>query len=420
MNINTQLLDNGLTIASDQMEGIETVSLVVLVKTGSCNETKANNGITHFLEHMAFKGTSSRSALAIASDFDLIGGHFNAYTSREKTVYYIKTLKKDFEFGVNIIADILQDSLFSEDEITREKDVVLQEIAQTNDAPDDIIFDLYHECAYPDQAFGRSILGTKEIIQNITRDQITAYVDQNYYAENMIISAAGNISHDYFAEVIGSKFNNLPKAGNKFNEDAAYIGGEVRVERNLEQVHIVLGFESGSCLHADYYSEQILSLIAGGGMSSRLFQEIREKRGLAYSVSAYSSNYVSGGMFNVYAATSNQKANECLDVITEQLFMLINTLTDEEISRAKSQICASIFMSLENSVSRAEKLSSNLSTYNRYIYSKEIMQKINEITKDDLIKVATRLFTHKPTPTFAVIGKLDNLYLYQDIKAKFK
>ncbi|MDF3047724.1 MAG: processing peptidase [Candidatus Midichloriaceae bacterium] len=420
MRVTHQKLANGMTIATDEMREIETVSIVVQVQTGSANETPANQGLSHFLEHMAFKGTKSRSALEIAQIFDEIGGYFNAYTSREKTVYYAKVLKGDVLVAADILSDILQNSLFDEKEIERERHVILQEIAQTVDAPDDLIFDLFQEHAYPNQAFGRSILGTTELIKSVNRGQIIKYVDDNYFSANVIISAAGNISHQEFLKIAEEKFNRLPVSGNKYLEDIVYKGGEVRVERDLEQIHLVLGFESVPYTDPTYFDFQVLAIITGGGMSSKLFQEIREKRGLAYSVSAFCNNYSESGTFNFYVATSSDKVNECVDVIASEVHNLTTSITEEEIQRAKSQVRAGLLMSQESSMARAEKLSGNLGAYGRYLFVDEIMDKINKVDKSSLIAVAQKLFTQNSTPTLATIGKLDTIYKYDDIKLKFK
>ncbi len=420
MKISHQKLANGIIVATDEMKDIETVSVVIQVKTGSCNELPHNQGISHFLEHMAFKGTKTRSALKIAEEFDQIGGYFNAYTSREKTVYYAKVLESDVGVAVDILADILQNSLFEDSEIARERDVILQEIAQTNDTPDDLIFDLFQEAAYPDQAFGRSILGTPEIVKNINRSQIMEYVGNNYFTDNIIISAAGKITHEAFLKIAEDKFASFATSGKKHIENVSYKGGDIRVERDLEQIHMVLGFDSVPYTDPTYYDSQVLALIAGGGMSSRLFQEIREKRGLAYSISAFCNNYSEGGTFNVYVATSSDKINECISVISSEMRKAMDSITEDEIQRARSQVRAGLLMSQESSISRAEKLSGNLGAYGRYIYIEEIMEKINNADKAQLKNVMTKFFDTNNKPTLATIGKLDKLYAYEDVKLKFE
>ncbi len=400
-------LHNGLTVATDSMLHMQTVALVVQVNTGSNNEIEKKQGISHFLEHMAFKGTKNRSYSQIAQEFDAIGGYFNAYTSREKTVYYIKVLKEDLELGADILSDILQNSLFLEYEVQKEKDVILQEIAQTNDAPDDIIFDVFHETAYPNQSFGRSILGTVERVNSFSRSDIVGYVNENYFNGNIIISAAGKIEHVELLDIVSKKFSSFNSVGAKYEEDAKYIGGVSHIQRDLEQVHFILGFESVPYLHDDFYAYQILSLIAGGGMSSRLFQEIRENLGLAYSVSAYNNSYVSTGMFNMYAATSPESAELCASVMMQELSKLATYISDGELMRAKSQIRAGLMMSYESVAQRAERIASQLLSYNRVIPIDEILSSISSVTTEKLQMVAGSLCKKVNFSTFSSIGSVE-------------
>lgn len=405
-------------VASDEMHGVETVAISIRVQTGSVNEKPEDQGISHFLEHMAFKGTKTRSALDIASEFDAIGGNFNAYTSHESTVYYAKTLRENMDVSMSILSDILQNSLYDAEEINREKEVILQELAMTIDTPDDIIFDMFQEAAYPKQSFGRSILGTVDTVKNASRDQILKYVHNNHYNQNIIISAAGKISHPELLDLVSKYFHGFKSKGAKHIEAVEYKGGDIRVERDLEQNHVIIGFQSVPFTHPDYYAHQVLSLIAGGGMSSRLFQEIREKRGLAYSVGAAASNYSKTGTFSVYAGTSMEKSNECIDVAIDELLKLSYDITSDEIERAKSQVRASLLMGQEGSVPRVQKLSGNLSAFGRYIYTEETIQKINEVDKTTLERCAKELFSVNNTPTLASIGKIDKLYKYEDVKNK--
>jgi predicted Zn-dependent peptidase len=409
-NVVYQTLDSGMIAATDNMPQVRTVALVVQVNTGSNNETVENHGISHFLEHMAFKGTSTRSAIQIAQEFDAIGGYFNAYTSREKTVYYAKVLREDLHIAAGILGDILQHSIFADEEIAKEKDVILQEIAQTNDAPDDIVFDTFHETAYPDQSFGRSILGTQEKVEAIDRAKIVRYVKDNYFASNIVVSAAGLIEQHELVSIIHEHFSGFPSHGNKYQEDVHYTGGGIAMERDLEQVHMVLGFNGISYLDPEFYTYQVLGLIAGGGMSSRLFQEIRENLGLAYSVSAYNSSYASCGMFNLYAATSPQKANQCMEVMLVQLKNLITDITDHEIKRSKSQVRANLIMSQESVVQRAEKLASQITSFGRYIPIEETIEKVNMIDSNALYNAARHVISGERKPTIATIGKVKGTY----------
>jgi predicted Zn-dependent peptidase len=419
MSININTLANDLCFATDQIPTIETVSFAVLVKTGSRDETIANNGISHFLEHMAFKGTKNRTALQIAEEFDMIGGYFNAYTSREKTVYYAQVLKEDVEVAIDIISDILQYSLFDQEEIDREKGVILQEIAQNNDTPDSLIFDLFYETAFSDQAFGRSILGQVDFIKSVNQTDIVSYVEQNYSYKNIYITAAGNLNHQEIQNICQDKFVRFSNNTIRPNAKAEYKGGEIRIEKDLEQVHLILGFPGISYLDdTEYYIIQILSIILGGGMSSRLFQEIREKRGLAYSISSFASSYYDTGIFAIYSGTSDENVNELIDVVGEEIYKICQDIHDDEIKRAKAQVRASLLMSQESSVYRSEKLAANLANFGRYITISEIMQHINSIEKKHLIDFAKKLFSKNQIPTIASIGKVVNLYSYKDIKDK--
>ena len=413
-------LQNGITVATDIMNGIETVAISVLIKTGSRNETKATNGMSHFIEHMAFKGTKTRTALQIAKEFDMIGGYFNAYTSREKTVFYAKVLKDDLETAVNILADITQNSIFEESEIEKERDVIIQEIAQTEDTPDDLIFDYFQETAYKDQAFGRSILGTVDNIKSFSKNDLLKFTNQNYSYQNIIVSAAGNFERSKFVKFIESKFLTFSDNTIMPIEKAHYTGGDIRISKDLEQVHIVMGFKGVSYLDEDFFKQQIFTIIAGGGMSSRLFQEIREKRGLAYSISSFSSAYNDSGIVGVYSGTTEDKLNELIDVTFNELFELTQNIFEEEIDRAKAQVKASILMSQESSVSRSEKLAGNVSSFGRYITVDEIIKKINLVNRQDLMDFGKNIFKKESLPTIASIGKIDKLYRYDDIVAKLK
>lgn len=420
MTINKKKFPNGLIFASDSMSNIETLSIIVMVKAGSKNETAVNNGIAHFLEHMAFKGTKSRSALDIAKQFDDIGGNLNAYTSREKTAYYAKILKGDVEVALDILADITQNSIFALEEIEKEREVILQEIAQTVDTPDDILFERFQEIAFPNQAFGRSILGTIDNVKNFTRNQLISYVNDNYFAPNIIVSVAGNLHHKSVADIVEKKFAGFNLQGNQYEEEITYKGGEISIPRSLEQIQIVLAFKGVSLRDPDYFTQQVLAVILGGSSSSRLFQEIREKRGLAYFISAYSNSYLDDGIFGIYGGVSVDNANEYLDVVIEETLKLTIDLTEEEIQRAKVQLQAGILMSYESSTSRAEKLANNLADFGKYITIEQVIQDIKKVDKTALIRFAKKLFSQKSLPTLASIGKIDKLYKYEQVIQKLK
>lgn len=400
---------NGLKIACEKMKDVETVSIGVFVGTGSRNEDVSNNGISHFLEHMAFKGTKTRNAKEIAEQFENIGGRINAYTSREKTVYYVKVLKKDAEFAVEFLADILQNSTFDKTELERERGVILQEIAMTNDTPDDIVFDYFQEAAYPNQAIGRSILGPVDNVKKFDRQNFLSYISSQYNYGNMALVAAGNISEKDLFKWGEKYFDNLGKKKLKKPEKANYQGGKFLKEKKLEQINLVMGFKGVSYLDKNYYKAQILASILGGGMSSRLFQEVREKRGLAYSVYAFNFSHQDSGIFGIYSATAPDKVAEFLKATKGEIEKIATKITDAELKRAKKQFEAGILMAKESSSSRMQKLGSNILSHGKVIARDEILRKINKVTKKDVTEIAENFFSEKNGGTFAAIGEVSGL-----------
>lgn len=397
-------LKNGLRVAADEMKDVETVSVGVFVNTGSRNETTEINGISHFLEHMAFKGTKKRSAKKIAEEFEGIGGRINAYTSKEKTVYYAKVLKKHAEFAVEFLADILQNSTFDKVELEKERGVILQEIAMTNDTPDDIIFDYFQETAFPKQALGRSILGPESNIKKFNRDHFTKYISSQYNYQNMAVVAAGNIKQSDLEKWSQKYFTNLGSNEIKAVEDAKYKGGDFRKEKKLEQINLVFGFNGLSYLDEDYYTSQILSTILGGGMSSRLFQEVRENRGLAYSIYAFNYANSDSGIFGIYAGTTPEKTNELLDATCGEIKKICTKISNDEMKRVITQFEAGLLMAKESTSSRMQRLGGEILAHNRLISDKEVLKKVSSVTKKDVMNLAEKIFSSKPT--FAAIGKV--------------
>lgn len=294
MSIRSTTLNNGLRVVSDEMSNVETVTVGAWVDVGSRFETADENGLSHMLEHMAFKGTKRRTALDIAEEIENVGGYLNAYTSREHTTYYARLLKEDLELGVDMLGDILQHSTFIADELERERGVIIQEIGQAEDTPDDIVFDLMQSAAYPDQPMGRPILGTTELVNAYSRSDLMHYMSNHYKASTMAVVAAGNLDHDKFVNMVETHFSSLELKRDEAKIKTIYHGGETRIERDLEQVNLLFGFDGIQFDDPDYYTSQIMSMIFGGGMSSRLFQEVREKRGLVYSIYSYMGSYVDG------------------------------------------------------------------------------------------------------------------------------
>ncbi|AQS90177.1 M16 family metallopeptidase [Gluconobacter albidus] len=409
-------LDNGLTIITERMDRVETVSFGAYVSIGTRDETAANNGVSHFLEHMAFKGTERRSAAQIAEDIENVGGYINAYTARETTAYYVKLLKNDLALGVDIIGDILTHSTFLDAEIERERGVILQEIGQANDTPDDIIFDQFQERAFPEQPMGRPTLGSEELVSTMTRDTLMSYMREHYTTHNITIAAAGNLHHQDVVDLVKEHFRDLPSHQTPRPRGAAYEGGELRTTRELDQAHLVMGFPSVSYMHPDHYAVMILSTLLGGGMSSRLFQEIRERRGLVYSVYSFASPFSDSGLFGLYAGTGEEQAAELVPVMIDELKRLQDGLSEAELSRARAQLKSSLLMSLESTGSRCEQLARQIQVHNRPIPTAETVGKIDAVTEDDILRVARTIFSG--TPTFTAIGPVGNMPSLEDITAR--
>jgi predicted Zn-dependent peptidase len=411
-------LPNGLRVATDTIPGSQTVSLGIWTNCGARNEKAPVNGVAHLLEHMLFKGTPRRSAKAIAEEMEAVGGQMNAYTSRENTAYYARVLKEHAGLALDILADILQFSLFDEAELMRERQVVVQEIGQTMDTPDDIVFDYFQETAFPGQPLGRPILGTRETVEAMTQDNLRAYIREQYAAERLVVVAAGGVEHDWLVEQAARLFHALPKNAVPGMAPAAYRGGDFRKSSELEQVHLVLGFDGIGFHDPDYYAAQVLSTALGGGMSSRLFQEIREKRGLVYSIQSFAADYKDGGLFGVYAGTGAERLNELVPVLCEELAKSTLGFEEAEIMRARAQIKSSLLLGLESSFNRAETLALSLLMYDRPIPIEETMARIDAVDNEALIRTARRVTTSEPTVT--AMGALETLDTYERINDRLK
>ncbi len=401
-SIRVTRLPSGLTVVTERMDRVETVSLGAYVATGTRHETEAENGVSHFLEHMAFKGTERHSASAIAEEIEAVGGHINAYTAREQTAFYVKVLKEDTALGADIIGDILSHSTFDPDELERERGVILQEIGQANDTPDDIVFDHFQETAYPTQPMGRPVLGTEEGIRGMPRDMLMGYMKRHYTMGNTVIAAAGNLDHDRFLDIVGVHFADLPTLLPSAAVPAEYRGGEFREARDLDQVHIVLGFPSVAYDDPDYNATMLLSTLLGGGMSSRLFQEVREKRGLVYSIYSFAAPAMDGGLFGIYAGTGESEAAELVPVTLDELQKVQRDVNEAELGRARAQVKASLLMSLESTGSRCEQLARQMQVFGRVIPTAETVAKINAVTIADVQRAAARVF--RAMPTLAAMG----------------
>ncbi len=416
MGIRLTRLDSGLTVVTDAMPSVESASVGLWVGVGTRHENVAENGLAHLIEHMVFKGTRRRDAAAIAREIEDVGGHMNAYTSREQTAYYAKVLADDLPVAVDLIADILQDSVFDPAELDRERSVIVQEIGQVADTPDDIIFDHFQEAAYPNQGLGRPVLGRSEIVQSMQRDALVGYLDTNYGPGVSILSAAGKVDHDAIVALAAERFDHLPGRAVATTDRANYVGGDVRVERDLEQLHVILGFKGVSFDDPDFHAMQVFSTLYGGGMSSRLFQEVREKRGLAYSVYSFASSYLDDGMLSVYAGTGPDEIDEVMPVVVEQLHAVADRLEEGELARARTQLKASLLMSRESTGTRCEQLANHMLVYGKPPVIPDIVAKVEAVDEAAIRRVVKRLL--EAPPTLAAIGPTGALESYDSVKAR--
>jgi predicted Zn-dependent peptidase len=419
VTVRTTTLPNGMTVLTDDMPHLESASLGIWVKAGSRSETEAEHGISHMLEHMAFKGTETRDSLAIASAIENVGGDLNAATSVEHTGYFARVLKEDVALAADILSDILQNSRFEQHELDREQQVIVQEIGAARDNPDDHVFDLFQQAAFPDQAIGRTILGTVESVNSFSPDSIRAYMDRNYVGDHMVLCAAGNVDHDALVDIANNRFHDLRPTGAPPPTRAAYLGGEQRLVSDHEQAHIVLGLEGRAYNSDGFYAVQILASILGGGMSSRLFQEVREKRGLCYSVYAFHWAFADSGIFGVAASTGEQEVGELLPVVLDELRKATETITEDEVLRVRNQIRAGLLMSLESPSSRAGQLARQQILWGRTIPLQETVDRINRIGADRVKQVARQILDAGKV-SLAGIGPVDKLPDHRDIAAQLK
>jgi len=392
VSIETHTLPNGVRVVVEPMEGLKSASVGIWIDAGGRHERAEQNGVAHFLEHMAFKGTQTRSALQIAEEIEDVGGYINAYTSREMTAYYVRILEDDVALAMDVLADILLNPVFDTREIEVERGVILQEIGQALDTPDDIIFDWLQEESYPDQPLGRTILGDSDRVKRFGKSDLSDFVAEHYRPDQMILSAAGGVDPDQILRLAERYFGHLvARAGGAAAETARFAGGERRVVKALEQAHIALAFEGPSYTDPDIYAAQIHSIALGGGMSSRLFQELRENRGLCYTIFAQAGAYADTGMTTIYAGTSAEELGALAEVTIDEMRRAADDMSDAEVARARAQMKAGMLMGLESPSNRAERMARMLSIWGRVPSIEETVERIEAVSTADVRAMAARM-----------------------------
>jgi len=418
MTILTTALPNGLRIVTDKLAGAESIALGVWVGVGTRHEDMAQNGVAHMLEHMLFKGTSKRTAKDISEVIEDAGGHMNAYTGRETTAYYVHVLEDHTDLALDVLSDMLQNSIFPEDELERERAVILQEIHMYEDTPDDVVFERAQMAAYPNQTLGASGLGTIEIVQNLQQIDLKNYIKSRYTADKIVISAAGAVDHESFVKRVSDLFGSIPasKISPSWITPARYAPSPSLVEKETEQAHVVVGFQGISNSDLRYSAMRVLASVLGGGTSSRLWQEVREKRGLVYSIQTFRESYADSGQFGIYAGASPNNLRELVPIIFDEVVKIQTGISDIELTRAKTQIISGARMGREKVMSRVDQQGRHMLSYETPFDMAEMSKSVNAVTQDNIIQLAQSVFS---TPLLlSAVGPLETLMSYDDMKKK--
>jgi predicted Zn-dependent peptidase len=403
MSVEVTTLKSGINVVTDTMPHLETASLGVWIASGSRDERPNEHGISHLLEHMAFKGTRRRSARQIAEEIEAVGGDLNAATSAETTAYYARVLKADVPLALDVLADILSNPNFDRDELTREQSVIVQEIGAVADTPDDLIFEYLNAIAFPDQPLGRSILGTAKTVRSFRDGTLRDYLGRHYRAPDIVVAAAGAIDHAAVLADVEKRFSSFNGPASPLPEPAKFGGGSRVEKRELEQVHIAMALPGVAVTDDSLYSLQVFTNILGGGMSSRLFQEARERRGLCYSIYSFHIPYSDAGMFGLYAGTDAADAAELMRVIVGEIAGTAESISEPEIARSKAQMKAGLLMALESSGARIEQLARQMITRGRPIPADELVEKVDAVTVESA-RAAGRALIARGKMATAVIG----------------
>jgi predicted Zn-dependent peptidase len=403
MSVEVTTLKSGITVVTDTMPHLETASLGVWVASGSRDERRDEHGISHLLEHMAFKGTRRRSARQIAEEIEAVGGDLNAATSAETTAYYARMLKADVPLALDVLADILSDPTFDREELLREQSVIVQEIGAVADTPDDLIFEHLNALAFPDQPIGRSILGTPKTVRSFDGGKLRDYLGRHYRAPDIVVAAAGAVDHAAVVADVERRFAGFDGPASPLAEPARFGGGSHVEKRELEQVHIAMALPGVAVTDDSLYSLQVFTNVLGGGMSSRLFQEARERRGLCYSIYSFHMPYTDTGMFGLYAGTDAADTSELMRVIVGETAGTADSIAEPEVARAKAQMKAGLLMALESSGARIEQLARQMITRGRPMAVDELVAKVDAVTVDSA-RAAGRALIARGKMATAVLG----------------
>ncbi len=403
MSVEVTRLPSGLAVVTDSMPHLESASLGVWVGSGGRDERPDEHGISHLLEHMAFKGTARRSAREIAEEIEAVGGDLNAATSSETTSYYARVLKADVPLAIDVLSDILANPTFDPDELQREQNVIVQEIGASEDTPDDLVFDRLQETAFPNQPVGRTILGTPQTVRSFTHEKIRGYLDRNYRAPDMVVVATGAVDHQAVLAEVSHRFASFSGPAAPVPQPASFSGGSHIEKRDLEQAHVAMALQGVPVLDPSLYSLQVFTNILGGGMSSRLFQEVREVRGLCYSIYTFHMPYIDTGMFGLYCGTDAKDVPELMRVVVDGIQAGAEDITEAEVAKSKAQMKAGLLMALESSGRRAEQIARQMITYGRPIPLAEVVAKIDAVTVEST-RAAGRALLARGRPALAVLG----------------
>ena len=403
MSVELTTLKSGINVLTDAMPHLETASLGVWVAAGSRDERRDEHGISHFLEHMAFKGTRRRTARQIAEEIEAVGGDLNAATGAESTAYYARVLKQDVPLALDVLSDILSEPAFAQNELVREQSVIVQEIGAVADTPDDLIFEYLNEIAFPDQPLGRSILGTAKTVRSFDGGKLRDYLGRNYRGPDIVVAAAGAVDHAAVLAEVEKRFGSFNGLGNAVPEPAKFGGGTRVEKRELEQVHIALALPGLAVTDPALYSLQVFASILGGGMSSRLFQEAREKRGLRYTIYSFHMPYTDIGMFGLYAGTDAADTSELMRVVVDEITSTAETISEPELARVKAQMKVGLLMALGSSGARVEQVARQMLTRGRPIPIEELVEKVDAVTVESARAAGRALISRGKTAT-AVLG----------------